>query len=303
MVRKNRENGNSGRTQNVKRVSLLLIAFALMTEAQAQEVKRNIPYAAPAQERQVLDVYSPSHAKNLPVVFWIHGGGWQTGDKTGVQIKPQAFMEKGFVFVSTNYRLLPHVDMGTIVRDIAKSIHWVHAHIAEYGGDPERLLIMGHSAGAQLAALICTDDRYLKAEGLSLAILKGCVPVDGDTYDVPAIIETGETRRRVHGQPQPKFGHREKFGNDLAKHRDFSAVTHVAKDKGIPPFLIMHVAEHPDTSAQAERLASVLKSASVTVTVFGAKESNHNKINADIGLPDDPGTKALFEFVGDALKK
>src|SRR5205085_11870015 len=60
---------------------------------------------------------------------------------------------------------------------------WVHDHIAEHGGDPKRLLIMGHSAGAQLAALLCIDERYLKAEGLSLAIIKGCVPVDGDTYE------------------------------------------------------------------------------------------------------------------------
>jgi acetyl esterase/lipase len=272
-------------------------------EARGQEVKRDIPYAASAQERQMLDVYSPSQAKNLPVVFWIHGGGWQAGDKTSVQIKPQAFTDGGFVFVSTNYRLLPQVDMGTIVRDIAKSIRWVYDHIAENGGDPHRLFITGHSAGAQLAALVCTDDRYLKAEGLSLAIIKGCVPVDGDTYDVPAIIETAETRRRVHGLPQVTYGHREKFGNDPALHRDFSAVTHVAKDKGIPPFLIMHVAGHPDTSAQAQRLANVLKSAGVAGRVFGARESTHNKINADLGLPDNPGTKALFEFVGEALKK
>jgi acetyl esterase/lipase len=285
----------------VKHASLSLIAVALYTAAQAQEVKRNIPYASPAHERQVLDVYSPSHAKGLPVVFWIHGGGWETGDKTSVQKKPQAFTERGFVFVSTNYRLLPDVDMGTIVRDIAASIRWVHDHIAEYGGDPQRVFVMGHSAGAQLAALVCTDDRYLKAEGLSLAIIKGCVPVDGDTFDVPAIIETAETRRRVHGQPQAKFGHREKFGNDPAKHRDFSAVTHVAKDKGIPPFLIMHVADHPDTSAQAQRLASVLKGAGITARLYGARESTHNKINADLGLPDDPGTKALFDFVGEAL--
>src|SRR6516165_5698132 len=272
-------------------------------EAKAQEVKRDIPYATPAHERQVLDVYSPSHAKNVPVVFWIHGGGWQGGDKTSVQIKPQASMDKGFVFVSTNYRLLPHVDMGTIVRDIAKSIHWVHDHIAEYGGDPKRLFIMGHSAGAQLAALVCTDERYLKAEGLTLAITKGCVPVDGDTYDVPAIIETAETRWRVHGLPKAKFGHREKFGNDAAKHKDFSAVTHVTKDKGIPPFLILHVADHPDTTAQAQRLGNVLKDAGLPATVFGAKETTHNKINADLGLPDDAATKALFEFLGKALKK
>ncbi len=281
----------------------LLVAVAFLSEAQAQEVKRNIPYAEPAHERQVLDVYAPHNAKNLPVVFWIHGGGWQTGDKTSVQGKPQAFTDKGFVFVSTNYRLLPSVDMATIVRDVAKSIRWVHDHIAEYGGDPNRLFVMGHSAGAQLAALICTDDRYLKAEGLSLAIIKGCVPVDGDTYDVPAIIETEETRRRVHGLPQAKFGHREKFGNDPAKHRDFSAVTHVAKNKGIPPFFILYVANHPDTSAQAQRLGNVLKDAGVPVTLFGGKETTHNKINADLGRPDDPATKALFEFLGKALKK
>ncbi len=284
-------------------VCQLLVALAFLSETPAQDVKRNIPYAEPAQERQVLDVYAPPDAKNLPVVFWIHGGGWQGGDKTDVQIKPKVFTDKGFVFVSTNYRLLPSVDMATIVRDVAKSIHWVHDHIAERGGDPNRLVVMGHSAGAQLAALICTDERYLKAEGLSLAIIKGCVPVDGDTYDVPAIIETAETRRRVHGLPQAKYGHREKFGNDPAKHRDFSAVTHVAKDKGIPPFLILHVADHPDTSAQAQRLGNVLKDAGIPVTVFGARETNHNKLNANLGQPDDPATKALFEFVGKALKK
>src|SRR3954469_24424013 len=102
----------------MSRAGCLLIALACLSEARAQDVKRNIPYADPAHERQVLDVYAPRNAKDLPVVFWIHGGGWQTGDKTGVQIKPQVFVNKGFVFVSTNYRLLPSVDMATIVRDV-----------------------------------------------------------------------------------------------------------------------------------------------------------------------------------------
>src|SRR6185436_3688202 len=185
----------------------------------------------------------------------------------------------------------------------ARAFRWVEDHIGEFGGDPKRVLVGGHSAGAQLAALICTDEKYLKTEGVGFDVLKGCVPVDGDTYDVPAIIEVAETRWRVHGMTPAKFGHREKFGNDPAKHRDFSAVTHVAKDKGIPPFLILHVADHPDTSAQALRLGNVLKEAGVPVTVFGARETTHNKINADLGLPDDPATKALFEFLGKALAK
>ena len=179
----------------------------------------------------------------------------------------------------------------------------MHDHIAEYGGDPKRLLVMGHSAGGQLAALVCTDDRYLKAEGLSLAIIKGCVPVDGDTYDVPAIIESGRVRARVHGLPLATSGHREKFGNDPAKHRDFSAVTHVARDKGIPPFLILHVAGHPDTVGPGPALRAVLEGAGIPVTVFGARESTHNKINDRIGEPGDPGSDAVFAFVKQALSK
>ena len=284
---------------------IFCILLTLLPVLQGSELKlsRDIPYVAQPHARQVLDVHAPSGAKNLPVVFWIHGGGWEGGDKTSVQLKPQAFVDKGFVFVSTNYRLLPEVDMDTIVRDIAKAIRWTHNHIAEYGGDPNRILVMGHSAGAQLAALICIDDRYLKAEGLTLAIIKGCVPVDGDTYDVPAIIEVAETRCRVHGLPLPNFGHRLKFGNDPKKHRDLSAVTHVAKDKGIPPFLILHVADHPDTGAQAQRLGNVLNEAGIRATLFGGKETTHSKINENLGQPDDLVTKALFDFVADSLKK
>src|SRR4051794_34546377 len=85
------------RMSTMKRICPLLLAVAFLSEAQAQDVKRNIPYANPGHERQVLDVYSPPNAKNLPVVFWIHGGGWQAGDKSGVQMKPQVFMDKGFV--------------------------------------------------------------------------------------------------------------------------------------------------------------------------------------------------------------
>ncbi len=288
----------------MNRLLVCIVAFlSLYRDVSAQNVQRDVPYVVPAADRQMLDIYSTKDAKNLPVVFWIHGGGWQTGDKSEVQIKPKAFTEKGFVFVATNYQLLPKVEMGSIIRDIAKSIHWVHDHIAEHGGDPQRIFVMGHSAGAQLAALVCTDDRYLKAEGLSFSILKGCVPVDGDTYDVPAIIETAETRRRVHHQPQAKFGHREKFGNDPAKHLDYSAVSHIAKDKKIPPFLILYVSSHPDTSAQAERLGAVLKDAGIPVKLHGAKDSTHSKVNEDIGLPEDPGTQAIFDFVVEALKK
>lgn len=290
----------------MKQLSHLITLAMLLTQAQAQTTmptKSNIPYVENSHERQVLDIYAPPNARNLPVVFWIHGGGWEQGDKKQVKTKPQWFMDKGFVFVSTNYRLLPTVDMGALIRDVAKAFAWTQQHIAEYGGDPKRVLVGGHSAGAQLAAIICTDERYLKENGNALDTIIGCVPVDGDTYDIPAIIETAETRLRAHQFPPRVNGHREKFGGTPEKHKDFSAVYHIEKGKNIPPFLILHIASSPDTSAQAKRLGNVLQEAGVPATIFGAKDSGHVKLNDDLGLPNDPATKALTEFVAKVLKK
>ena len=136
----------------MKSFVIAMLMLCSVSGLEAQVIQRDVPYASPASERQILDIYSPENAKDLPVMFWIHGGGWQVGDKSDVALKPQVFMDRGFVFVSTNYRLLPHVDMGTLIRDVAKSLGWVHQHIAEQGGDPNRIFVGGHSAGAQLAA-------------------------------------------------------------------------------------------------------------------------------------------------------
>jgi acetyl esterase/lipase len=96
-------------------ISSLLIITALLPVASAQDTgiikKQEIVYAEPASPLHTLDVYASPSAKNAPVVFWIHGGGWQGGDKSDVAEKPRFFFEKGFVFVSVNYRLLPKVEM------------------------------------------------------------------------------------------------------------------------------------------------------------------------------------------------
>lgn len=81
--------------------------------------------------------------------------------------KPQVFVDKGFIFVAVNYRLFPNVTVNQMAADVAKAIPWTHDHARDYGGDPKTIFVMGHSAGAQLAVLVCTDDQYMKAEGLS----------------------------------------------------------------------------------------------------------------------------------------
>lgn len=266
------------------------------------QLERDIAYVEPKNQRQLLDVYRPAGGKNLPVVVWIHGGGWRAGDKTEIATKPLAFTRKGFVFVAVNYRFVPTVTMDMLPRDIAKAVRWVHDHVGRRGGDPNRILLMGHSAGAQLAALVCTDDRFLKSEGLSLAILKGCVPVDGDTYDVPLQVATDAARRKSLGQPEATFGYAAKFGPP-DRQRDLSAVRHIARNKGIPPFLILHVSDHIDTSAQAHRLWSELREAGVTAKTFGAAGTDHVRLDRDLGVAGDPSTAELFAFVDAALKK
>ena len=281
----------------LKVLCFVLTLSMIASPCLAQVTEKDIPYSNPASELERLDVYSPKDAKALPVVFWIHGGGWQAGDKAQIDAKPAWFNNQKFVFVSTNYRLLPSVEMKTIVQDVAKGIGWVHKNIERYGGDPSRIFVMGHSAGAQLAALVCVDERYLQAEGVTMSSLRGCVPVDGDTFDIPAIIEVAETRCRVHHLPQATFGHRQKFGNDPDKHLDFSAVTHIVAGKKIPPFLTLYVEGHPDTSAQAKRLHNVLTHAGLPSSLFAGKRTDHSKLNEDLGTPNDLATDAILKFI------
>jgi hypothetical protein len=140
-------------------------------------------------------------------------------------------------------------------------------------------------------------NRYLKEEGVPFDVLKGCVPVDGDTYDIPKIIMAAEHRQALYGGKMFTFGHRQKFGNDPEKHVDFSAVTHVASDKGIPPFLILYFSGNPDTTAQARRLADVLKEAEIPVRAYGKQDSNHSRLNNDLGKSDDPVTEEFYKFL------
>ena len=285
---------------------MLLLLFALPVLLQSEQaggtaglqVHRDLPYAEPRNDRQMLDVYAPAGAKNRPIVFWIHGGGWQKGDKSQMHAKPQAFTSKGYVFATTNYRFIPNVTMQQIAADVAKSIRWMYDNAARYGGDPQSIVVMGWSAGAQLAALICTDEKYLKAERLALTNIKGCVPVDADTFYPALQIDTVEARP---GARRPS-SYRTKFpeGND----RELSSVLYVARDKGIPPFLILHIAGRPEsgTAIQAQVLANALQVAGVPVQVVAAEGKTHNTLDSDLGVPGEAPTEAVFEFLDRVLK-
>jgi len=285
---------NVARSRRVMRLLFLpamffATAWSSRLPATELEIRRNIAYTEPADTSRRLDVYTTAEAENWPIMVWIHGGGWKQGDKAGVQSKPVAFIGHKFVFVSINYRFIPDVTVQEMAGDVAKAIRWVHDHAAEIGGDPDKLYIAGHSAGAHLAALVAVDESYLKAEGLSLSDVKGCVPVDTAVYDIATQLKgIPEVRVRTYNPV---------FGDDPTIQKKLSPITHVAKGKGIPPFLILHVADRPDSTAQSKAFAEALKQAGVTASTFAAEGKNHGSINVDLGKPDDKPTAALFEFL------
>lgn len=269
----------------------LLTALLLVVSTFAAEpaVTKNQFYTDAKDKLQALDVHAPAEGEKHPVIVWIHGGGWKAGDKGSVQKKPKAFVEKGFVLVSVNYRFVPVVTLKDMMSDLAQSVRWVRDHAAEHRGDPERIVIMGHSAGAHLAALLCTDDRYLKAAGVPMSCLKGCVPLDVSAYDIP--------KRLKDGGDTPAVNYTSVFGTTEAEQREFSPAVYVARDKGIPPFLLLHVASRESTKTQAHWLASKLQEAGVNARVVAAEGKTHGTISSDLGGPEDPPTLELWKFL------
>jgi len=180
---------------------LLLVAAA---PARAITTEANITYGPGSEANpnlKQLDVYRPDDAQPgdlRPVVIYVHGGGWMNGDKSNkMAFKPRLFTDAGYVFVSVNYRLSPDVistdpsdfDPGRLKfpehpRDVAESIAWVSRNIASRGGDPDALLLLGHSAGAHLVSLVGTNPAFLDEFGASLRQVLGVVPLDAGAFDV-----------------------------------------------------------------------------------------------------------------------
>jgi acetyl esterase/lipase len=255
-------------------------------------VERNIPYAqidGVDPKLTSLDVYAPPRGDHMPVMVFIHGGSWRMGDKRLVAFKPAAFTQRGFVFVSINYRLSPAVQHPTHVTDVANAIAWVRQNIEKYRGDPTRIYVMGHSSGAHLAALVSTDERYLKAAGAGLEVLKGAVLLDGAGYYIPFMMEEGEVGA--------KSIYAAAFGELLEVWKDASPTTHVASGKNIPPILIVHAGQRRTSRIQGERFGKALEDAGVEVTMVDAPDKNHLTVNYAVGRDGDALTQTIFEFL------
>ncbi len=242
------------------------------------EVHKDIPYVEgkDADERQKLDLYLPKGAKDFPTLFFIHGGGWTGGSRSGFDRIGRTFARNGVAFVSTGYRLSPKVKHPAHIEDVAKGFAWTVAHIAQYGGNPGAIFVSGHSAGGHLCALLATDDDYLKAEKLSPSNIKGVIPVSGVFVISPRMKNV--------------------FGDDAEVCKKASPQTHVRE--GLPPFLIVYADNDlGNLGKQAEAFAPALKEHKVEATLVKGKDRNHGTIMMKMAAEDDPATQAVLEFI------
>lgn len=187
-----------------------------------------------------LDVYRPvaNGGKRSPVVVFFYGGGWSSGSREDYRFVGRRLAEAGILAVVADYRTWPATGFPGFVEDGARAVAWARTHASEFGGDPDRLFVAGHSAGAQIAALIGSDPRYLRVHGLKPSALAGVIGLSGP-YDFD-----------ITGDLIPIFG-------PTAQWPQAQALNYA--DGNAPPFLLVHGdadqrVEARDSTLLAERL-------------------------------------------------
>ena len=260
----------------------------------AAEASRNAPKAVPIGGGLAIDIHAADEAKATglaafasapaklaPVLLYVHGGGWVKGDRGKVYNLPAYARSRGYVLVSVEYRPLSRNTIEGQVADVAKGIKWTRENIAAHGGDPNRIVIMGHSSGAHLVSMVAA-----KKLGGSL---RGVVANDVQAYDLPAYYQ-------MRNQSMDPVYVRA-FGRDRNNWIRQSPVTYVRRGSGYPPFLIMHSGSNGERRKALSRdFAEELRAKGTRVSLFDGGSYSHGTIASTIGK-SAAVTRALDEFL------
>ena len=236
-------------------------------------------------QRQAVDYFAAAGAARPPLVLFVHGGGWAFGNRaTTVGHKAAWFTAHGYAFASAGYRVLPDAPVEDQARDVAAAVHAVRADAARLGFDPDRIVLMGHSAGAHLAALVATDPTYA---GADFAAIKGVILLDGAGYDVAS---------GMAGRQEAAVLYRNAFGTDASRQRRLSPASHTAAPNA-PHWLILHVAARAESGAQSRMLGDRLVASGSEADVVAVPNTTHGRLNQDLGADGDDATASVEQFL------
>lgn len=196
--------------------------FVIPKDGGATLVGHGVAYGP--DPRQTLDVYAPSGtAPPRGVIVFNYGGSWNSGARQEYGFVGKAFASRGYVTVVFDYRLVPDFRYPVFVQDTAKAVAWTYANIAAYGGDPKRLYLVGHSAGAYDAMMVTVAPEFLAAEGLSPSIIRATAGLSGPYDFLP--LDVDETREAFKG---------------VKTLERTQPVNRVGPGRAIPPILLLH---------------------------------------------------------------
>lgn len=189
-----------------------------LTPAGANTAITDIAYGA--LPRQKLDVYRPQEPGPHPVIVFFYGGGWESGERGPYRFVAESLTRHGYVVVIPDYRVYPEARFPTFIEDAAQAVRWARDNAGQYGGDPTRLFLMGHSAGAHIAAMVALDGRYLARVGMERRALKGFIGLAGP-YDFLPL--TSDKFKKILAAP------------DMAQTQPITFA-----DEGAPSMLLLH---------------------------------------------------------------
>lgn len=294
--------GSMAEAQNgrfAQRLRERLAERAQQTEGAAPQIAAGQEIAYGTDPAQRLDFWPAQGARGpAPLIVFVHGGGWQRGSKDNAtgRWKASHYPAEGYAFASIDYRLVPTATVEQQAADVASALKAVIDRAAALGIDRRRIVLMGHSAGAQLVALVGTDERYLKAAGLSFADLAGVIPIDGAAYDVPA-----QTRE---GPQIMQATYAQAFGSEAARQRALSP-TLQAGAPNASRFLLLHV-QREDGIRQTQALAEALRQGGSAVEVDsfpGQGLMGHMEINRRLGDPDYAATQKVDAWLRQVFQR
>jgi acetyl esterase/lipase len=241
-----------------------------------------------------LDLFLADGA-NWPVVVFVHGGGWRNGDRAvrigGADIYSNIgryLAARGIGAAVISYRLQPAVGWRAQVSDAAHAVAWVRVHIAEYGGDPDRLFLMGHSAGAQLVTCVTTDREAQSEAGLPPEAIKGVIAASGAGYDL-----ADEETYRLGADPSY-------YEDRFAGPGDWRKTASVARliAPGVPPFLILFATgESLALQHQAKVLDVAVRRAGGSTTLVPIEGESHERMTLCLSRDDKGAGPAIVRFV------
>jgi acetyl esterase/lipase len=254
-------------------------------------VEKDIPYVVDASDEQKLDLYLPEKDGFSTIVF-TYGGGWHSGSRKSVAPIGEKLQRLGFGCALLSHRLAPKDRFPAQAEDVAAAFAWVKTHVAEKGGNPRRVFLMGHSSGAQLSLLVATDPRYLARHALSTPDIAGVVGLSSPVDLEPRKDGKGFGDALMAGRGA------DVFSRDEAVMRAASPIRHVSKDTP-PVLLVLGDRDFPMLEADAKAFVERAKGVGGSATLLIAKDRDHMGVVRSLVEDDSPTLKHVVEFVSE----